>query len=270
MATNPFAQYGIKEVADVIVYSISGATPVPVMYFDTLKISNIEITAETTDARGGKGNPKLITWDYGKEITLTLQDALLSMKSLNLLLSNDATTVHDYSTTAKKIKKAEYVTLGTSKEFTPKFTPANLTSGVYVLEGATAATSTTSPSGGYIYSAGAAGDIVRIVYEINSLVGTFGSGAYEIVITPDKFPGTYMFIGDTIIRNKSTGVDEGFQFIIPKAKIGSEVTFTMEAEGDPTVFDMNITVLKADNGSMMSLVKYDIGTSTSAIGSNLT
>lgn len=29
----------------------------------TLKVSTIEQTAETTDARGGKGNAKLITWD---------------------------------------------------------------------------------------------------------------------------------------------------------------------------------------------------------------
>lgn len=267
MAFNPFAQYGIKEVADVIVYDIT--TGKPVMYFDTLKISNIEQTAEETDARGGKGNPKLISWDYGKEITLTLQDALLSMKSLNLLLAPDDTSVYQETSVAKKIKKAEIVTLNSAKAFVPKYTPANLTSGVYVLEGATAATSTTNPSGGYIFSAGTSGDIVRIVYEVNSLTGTNGTGTYEIVITPDRFPGTYMFIGDTVIRNKA-GTDEGFQFIIPKAKIGSEVAFTMEAEGDPSVFDMTITVLKADNGTMMSLVKYDIGTPASSVSSNLT
>lgn len=35
----------------------------PVLFLDTLKVSTIEQTAETADARGGKGNPKLITWD---------------------------------------------------------------------------------------------------------------------------------------------------------------------------------------------------------------
>lgn len=264
MAFNPFAQYGIKEVADVIVYDIT--TGNPVLYFDTLKVSNIESTAEQTDARGGKGNPKLMSWDYGKEITLTLQDALLSMKSLNLLLSPDATNVFNSTSVAKKIKKAEVVKLDSTKAFVPKFSPVG---NVYILEGSTTATTTTSPTGGYQYTAGASGDIVRIVYEVNSLTGTLGGGTYEIVITPDKFPGTYMLIGDTVIRNKA-GVDEGFQFIIPKAKIGSEVAFTMEAEGDPSVFDITITVLKADNGTMMSLVKYDIGTSASAVNSNLT
>lgn len=261
MATNPFAQYGIKEVADVIVYDITSGKPV--MFFDTLKVSNVEMTAETSDARGGKGNPKLISWDYGKEITITLTDALMSMQSLNLLLSNDSTNVHDYTVT-KKIKKAEMATLDAAKAFVPKYTP---TGSVYVLEaGTTAVASTTSPSGGYIYTAGTSGQIVRAVYEVN----TTGDHAYEIVITPAKFPGTYMLVGDTVIRNTS-GVDEGYQFIIPKAKFASEVSFTMEAEGDPSVFDMSLTVLKASNGTMMSLVKYDIGTGTaSTIASNLT
>ena len=35
----------------------------PVLYLDTLKVSTIEQTAESVDARGGKGNPKLVTWD---------------------------------------------------------------------------------------------------------------------------------------------------------------------------------------------------------------
>ena len=47
-------------------------------------------------------------------------------------------------------------------------------------------------------------------------------------------------------------------FIIPQAKMGSEVTITLEAEGDPTVFDMSLTVLRPDDGIMMKLVQYDV------------
>lgn len=274
MAYNPFAQYGIKEVADVIVYDISGANPVPVMFFDSLKVSNVEVTAEETDARGGKGNSKLITWNYNKEIMLTLQDALLSMKSINLLLGPTTGSSFDY-TVSKKIKKAEVALAsvsGTTASFSLKYTPAS-TTGVYVIESGTTATLLTTTTNTYTVATTAStpnitnGQYVRLAYEVASL--TTG-GSHEIVITPDRFPGTYMFVGDTVIRNKSTGLDEGFQFIIPKAKIGSEISFTMEADGDPSVFDMNITVLKADNGTMMSLVRYDIGSVTSAVASNLT
>ena len=75
--------YGIKEVADVVFWDTE--TGNPVLYLDTLKVSTIEETADQTEARGGKGNPPLIIWDYGKEITLTLEDALFSMKSLSIM-----------------------------------------------------------------------------------------------------------------------------------------------------------------------------------------
>lgn len=39
----------------------NGTVGRPVLYLDTLKVSTIEQTAEQADARGGKGNPKLIT-----------------------------------------------------------------------------------------------------------------------------------------------------------------------------------------------------------------
>ena len=49
-----------------------------------------------------------------------------------------------------------------------------------------------------------------------------------------------------------------FQFILPKAKVQSENTLTMEAEGDPSTFSMNLRVLRPAEGPMMKLVKYDV------------
>ena len=40
----------------------------------------------------------------------------------------------------------------------------------------------------------------------------------------------------------------------------SEVTLTMEAEGDPSTFNMTMKVLRPANGEMMKLVKYDVVT----------
>ncbi|MBQ6628085.1 MAG: hypothetical protein IJH65_04635 [Methanobrevibacter sp.] len=87
MATSILDRYGIKEVADVTFYKLdtNGNKTFPVLYLDTLKVSTIEQTAENTSARGGKGNPELIVWDYGKEITVTLEDALFSMKSMAIM-----------------------------------------------------------------------------------------------------------------------------------------------------------------------------------------
>ena len=51
-----------------------------------------------------------------------------------------------------------------------------------------------------------------------------------------------------------------FQIIIPKGKITSENTLSMEADGDPAVFNMNVEVLRATLGTknvMMQLVQYN-------------
>ena len=49
-----------------------------------------------------------------------------------------------------------------------------------------------------------------------------------------------------------------FQFVIPKAKVLSEVTLTMEAEGDPSTFSMNLKVLRPADKQMMKLIKYTV------------
>ena len=95
-------KFGIKEVADVKFYnvgdvkfdaatglvSLKDSNVKPVLEFDTLKVSSLEFTGETAEARGGKGNSVLISWDHSREATLTLEDALLSVESLNTMLSS--------------------------------------------------------------------------------------------------------------------------------------------------------------------------------------
>lgn len=88
---NIFDQYGIKEVADVTLYSIQkkndgggGVYYVPSLYLDTLKISSVDKTAENVWAEGGLGNSRLICWDYGKKIDIKLEDALCTPASLGL------------------------------------------------------------------------------------------------------------------------------------------------------------------------------------------
>ena len=77
------AKFGAKEVMDVVLYDME--TDRPVIQFDSLKTSSISVTSEKVYARGGKGNPKLITWEINKEATLTIEDALISPKSMELV-----------------------------------------------------------------------------------------------------------------------------------------------------------------------------------------
>lgn len=81
---NIFEQFGLKEVANVTFYNIE--TGLPELFLDSLKVSTIEQTAENVDARGGWGNPALVSWDYNKEVNVTLEDALFSSASLKVMM----------------------------------------------------------------------------------------------------------------------------------------------------------------------------------------
>ena len=61
MAVNIFERYGIKEVANVYFEALAAEEEVGikagdiVLYLDTLKVSTVETTAQSVDARGGWG-----------------------------------------------------------------------------------------------------------------------------------------------------------------------------------------------------------------------
>ena len=80
MANNKF---GVKEVMDVTFYDT--VTGKPVLFCDTLKVTSLDNKASQSFARGGKGNPKLLIWDYDRESAMTISDALLSPKSFEIL-----------------------------------------------------------------------------------------------------------------------------------------------------------------------------------------
>lgn len=79
-----------------------------------------------------------------------------------------------------------------------------------------------------------------------------------IEVSANSFPGTYYCTGDTFARSETSGEDEFFQLIFPKAKVTSENTITLEAEGDPSTFNMNLRILRPADGIMMKLVKYNL------------
>lgn len=88
---NIFKQYGIREVADVVFYSITRIGDeefyVPVLFFDTLKVANIDKSVTAVTASGGTGNSKVLSWSFDKNIKLKLEDALFSQMSLNTFLN---------------------------------------------------------------------------------------------------------------------------------------------------------------------------------------
>lgn len=246
---NILDRYGIKEVADVTFYELSntGMPTHPVLYLDTLKVSTIEQTAEEAEARGGKGNAALIAWDYGKEINVTLEDALFSAKSMAIMFGNGKVKSFDDKGTDYIMKTIQVIPTEAGKD----------------PNGA----KWTGPDGkqydminAKFYDAEGKNIVVGELKANERYLCTFDLKATGAVIevSGNSFPGTYYVVGDTFARSEASGNDEMFQFIIPKAKVTSENTITLEAEGDPSVFNMSLKVLRPADGIMMKLIKYEL------------
>ena len=389
---NIFEQYGIKEVADVTLYAIEldendEEIYIPVLYLDTLKISSVEQTAEQTSARGGLGNPNLITWDYGKEITVNLEDALYTPASMSMLWGGKYAsksvelwgvfdTYKEKFSWAKAILKdfsnfsiEEDQIKGTIYKWTVNLIimsldgqlrhekngieisyyskygrnywsfnkPVDFEDGSFTLsegknlfvnvpqeliyqikhgiesvkfldrmEKCVATrnfvidTDTNIKHGNYRYLKEYDKTALTVFidpttmqpYEPNldffirkdgsrypkegfkklrlikqndvyykwtrSVAPPHMSLGNRIIVDAEHFPGVYRLVGETYSRNRDTHEDERFQFEIPLCKMGSENSFTLEAAGDPTVFNMTLQVLRREDGIMMKLTQYNV------------
>lgn len=297
---NIFDKYGIKEVANVQFEALEDDIAAGVykgdivLFLDTLKVSTIETTAENTAAQGGWGNPRLVQWDYGKEINITLEDALMSLESLRFMLggaikkpaSDNKVIVrhteevvcetggvvpkpHDHLTNVELTPAASeghpIRLINLTKGWRTQLTTGSIT-GQKAINFRNPAMIGKNSSDQPIDQITQAGDHIRIFWDEVLANNDGQETAIEVTISPDTFPGTYKVVGDTFMRSEKTGKDEPFQFVINKAKVQSNVTITLQAEGDPSTFEMTLNVLRSTNDAgeneMMKLVRYNIASGT--------
>lgn len=268
MAVNIFERYGIKEVANVYFEALEDdklSTDIKrgdiVLYLDTLKVSTVETTAENVSAQGGWGNPKLVTWDYGKEINVTLEDAVISWEEMRILMGAKMKKAGAAVEGGAEGEVEKVIVRRNEETETPKGQALKMPADMPADAEYKWVNMTTGERGQKSAEAGAAPvvseteDVTRVRFFWQEEKDQADS-ATELIITPNDFPGTYRVVGDALIRSEKTGMDEAFQFVINKAKLLSEVTLTMQAEGDPSTFNMTLNVLRDPSGNMMSLIKY--------------
>lgn len=238
-------RYGLKEVANVIFFDV--VTNKPVIFFDTLKVSTIENESESAEARGGQGNNKLLSWDYGRTASLTMSDALLSDISLAMLAG---TEVQRTGIRAVGRETPELTRVDAGADATPTYTATladvpvdngtltvyNVSNGVITDEiPATDYDVADNEISGLLLEDG---ESVMVFYEYD----VTSPDASKVTFSGRKFPSTYRVVGETYVREQSTGLDRKMQFHIGKAKMQSTFSLTMDVENVST-FDFNLEVL---------------------------
>ena len=78
------------------------------------------------------------------------------------------------------------------------------------------------------------------------------------MIDAETFPDDYKIVGETYIREQKTGKDQRYQFVIHRANVSSDTSITLQADGDPTTFSMQIDVLTPPNDIQMELKQYNV------------
>ena len=275
-------KYAIKEVADVMFYELDskGAPSAPVLYLDSLKTSTLSQSSETVDARGGKGNVKLLTWDTNKEITLELEDAVFSAKSLGIMfggtMKNNSTTGQEVLKTLKaseinastKTGETDYCIFNLKGQ--DYYIAKNRVTTFVYAEGSAVPTAVENPNWTTKDFDFATFDLLDCTMSAAAatLENTAVKNGIEINVDAEFGDNTYYITGDTFARNVASGKDEFLQFIIPKGKVSAEdVSLTMEADGDPATFSMTVNCLKAADGTMLKLIKYELNATTISSGS---
>ena len=256
-------KFGIREICNVVLKAKTNGLVLgkpfekgqPVLWFDSLKTSGLEGTGEIVYARGGRGNTKLVSWTGDKEITFTMEDALISPMSLTLL-------------TAGSIKKAnedDFIVVHQTIEINSKY---NTQSGFEITEEIYNVLNSSSDypvaikindiyhnftdDDDMTFTLSEDGEKYYLTYDdlkgISSIPGNDDilqqidyyvkkqSKFTQIDISPESFGVNFYLEAETLFREQGTGVDHPAEFIIPDCRVQSNFSLSMASTGDPSTF----------------------------------
>ena len=256
-------KYAAVTVCDVTLFDL--VTKYPVMYFDTLKVTNIEGSSETTDVQGGQGNATIASVSHSKTVNVEFDDAIMTMSSLAVLTggeliegtnddkivmpNTELIKVDDGATSitlSKKVRKGSYV-------YIAQMVDGVLTTATRSTSAVATETNVINLSEFYNYKEDSkigAGSL-RVFYEYELGYPSKTEELTELTVLADKFAGTYRFIGDTLLFNQFTGVNDIFQIEIPKLKLDSAFTVNLNAATEAVVFAFKGKALRDDEGRMI-------------------
>ena len=255
-------KYAAVTVCDVTLYDL--VTKYPVMYFDTLQVTSIDGTTEVTEIQGGKGNSILASISHTKNIDVQFDDAIMTMSSLAVLTGGELNTASDtakITMTQTEIvevaKDATSITLGEAVKANSYVYIGKIIDGIVSTVTRTTdkvAGNTNAVEISEFYNFAAEGEDIsgkyRVFYEYELGVED-GRSLSELTVLADKFAGTYRFIGDTMLFNQFTGLNDVFQIEIPRLKLDGSFSFSLNAAVDAVAFSFKGKALRDDFGKLI-------------------
>lgn len=187
-----------------------------------------------------------------------MQDALLSDQSMAMLSGDTIKTAEDAGLNVSRHEVVEVKE--TEGAFTVELThePVGKVHAYVSKNGAMGAKAKEESKAGKVVTITAGAIETPALAEGLKLIVFYESvapaGASVITFSSDKFPATYRVVGTSLVRDED-GVDHPFQFVIPRAKLQSGFTFTMDPENVST-FDFNLEVLvEADTRTLYDVIR---------------
>ena len=269
-------KFGSREICDVVFKAKENMTlgknnsskyyfkkGQPVLYIDSAKTTSIEGAAESVYAQGGKGNPRLITWEGDKTLTLTVEDALLSPVSFAMLsgaglfggAEDGYKKVHVHKTgivSAKTVSGTATLDLTDIVGSLEDGTELDTTSTAFAIELSDDGDYTTTFVEGTVE---AGSDDIKAKFKTTGTIDATknyfvdfyvlkpGTSVHELVIDAENFAGYYYVEASTLFRKQATGKDLPAEITFPNVKIQSNFTFEMASSGDPSTFTFTMDAM---------------------------
>lgn len=220
------------------------------------KTFELNTTCTTVYARGGYGNPKLVSFKGGKETTVTATSALFDNNLLALQLGgeidNGTYIIPINSDMIKATKDSDNVVV------TPTYKVANgkfysvvelgnngLTVARTFELNATAQTSTQLSADEYCV---VGGKVYLPADEEGTTVGLYYDGevkdAVKIENKSTSFAGEYRVEVEVIAKDAMTSKEYNGLLIFPKVAMTDEITLSLSVDGDPSVQNIGFDVLQ--------------------------
>lgn len=255
-------QWAVREVAIATFYELR--TGKARAQLTNLKTSGLENSATTVFAKGGRGNSKLVGFSGERGGKVTLQDAVFTNEVIAMMTGNDIKkgSIAVYQRETLKVQ-ADKVTL----TFTPAVADTLISvykaedDGTHGIEFVKAKTAT--PNTGEYSATGKVvtfktgdlkdGDTAIVYYQAKT-----DTTAKTITVSSDKFAGSYKVVLDCLVRDTLTKQDYAAQIVIYNAKMEDNWKIEMKPDGDPSVFDIPLEILKPTNSKeMYTMTIYD-------------